>query len=119
MGVSYFTPLWHEDHKYLTAIIRGKSLSLKAQYYQIFAPSLHSFHVYITSLYVYTHTHTHTSIIHTHLHHTHLHHTHLTALVKICPDRELTDKWLKDQDLMESIKVRLGFEAGVQVSDEF
>ena len=23
MAVSYFTPLWHEDHRYLTSIIQG------------------------------------------------------------------------------------------------
>ncbi|KAL5483793.1 hypothetical protein EMCRGX_G020208 [Ephydatia muelleri] len=58
MGVSYFTPLWHEDHKYLTSIVK--------------------------------------------------------ALLKVCPDKDLRDKWLMDQDMMENLKVRLGFETGVQ-----
>ena len=38
------------------------------------------------------------------------------ALVKVCPDKELKDKWIMDQDVMENLKVRLGFETGVQVS---
>ena len=107
VAVNFFTPLWHDDHRYLTTIINGTHMHTNITSYSGGCSGMcHSNRWGISSLPP----------------------SHLLpfllsllpllspALVKLCPDRGLVENWEKNQETMRNLQLCIGFGPQVQVT---